>query len=115
MLPIVLNHATVWLISTLPFVNRLRYRMSRVGRGALGRGAFPPQPLAPTRGPVSTSGQYASAQIAAFATANGITRSMGKTGVCWDGLVPVTAVGRANSYRLASPNLDKLASLLGKA
>lgn len=28
--------------------------------------------------------QYASAQIAAFATANGITRSMGRTGVCWD-------------------------------
>jgi putative transposase len=28
--------------------------------------------------------QYASAQITAFATANGITRSMGKTGICWD-------------------------------
>jgi transposase InsO family protein len=28
--------------------------------------------------------QYASAQIAAFAAANGITRSMGKTGICWD-------------------------------
>jgi len=28
--------------------------------------------------------QYASTQIAAFATANGITRSMGRTGVCWD-------------------------------
>jgi putative transposase len=28
--------------------------------------------------------QYASAQIAAFATNNGITRSMGRTGVCWD-------------------------------
>jgi putative transposase len=28
--------------------------------------------------------QYASAQIAAFAAANGITRSMGRTGVCWD-------------------------------
>ncbi len=28
--------------------------------------------------------QYASAQIAAFAAENGITRSMGYTGVCWD-------------------------------
>jgi transposase InsO family protein len=28
--------------------------------------------------------QYAFAQIANFATANGITRSMGRTGVCWD-------------------------------
>jgi putative transposase len=28
--------------------------------------------------------QYASAQIAAFAAENGITRSMGRTGVCWD-------------------------------
>lgn len=28
--------------------------------------------------------QYASAQIAAFATDNGLTRSMGYTGVCWD-------------------------------
>ena len=28
--------------------------------------------------------QYASTQIADFATANGITRSMGRTGVCWD-------------------------------
>jgi putative transposase len=28
--------------------------------------------------------QYASTQIAEFAAANGITRSMGKTGVCWD-------------------------------
>jgi putative transposase len=28
--------------------------------------------------------QYASAQITTFATVNGITRSMGRTGVCWD-------------------------------
>ena len=28
--------------------------------------------------------QYASAQIAVFAAANGLTRSMGYTGVCWD-------------------------------
>jgi transposase InsO family protein len=28
--------------------------------------------------------QYASAQIADFATANGLTQSMGYTGVCWD-------------------------------
>ncbi|WP_354183242.1 IS3 family transposase, partial [Arthrobacter sp. UYP6] len=28
--------------------------------------------------------QYASAQIASFAAANGITRSMGLTGICWD-------------------------------
>jgi transposase InsO family protein len=28
--------------------------------------------------------QYASTQITAFAAANGITRSMGRTGVCWD-------------------------------
>ena len=28
--------------------------------------------------------QYASAQITAFAAANGITRSMGYTGICWD-------------------------------
>ena len=28
--------------------------------------------------------QYASAQITNFATKNGITRSMGRTGVCWD-------------------------------
>jgi putative transposase len=28
--------------------------------------------------------QYASAQITAFAATNGITRSMGRTGVCWD-------------------------------
>lgn len=28
--------------------------------------------------------QYASAQIAEFAAANGITRSMGATGICWD-------------------------------
>ena len=28
--------------------------------------------------------QYASAQITTFAAANGITRSMGRTGVCWD-------------------------------
>ncbi|MBE0011532.1 hypothetical protein DXT87_17420 [Arthrobacter sp. AET 35A] len=28
--------------------------------------------------------QYASTQIAEFAAANGITRSMGLTGICWD-------------------------------
>ena len=28
--------------------------------------------------------QYASDQITAFAAANGITRSMGYTGICWD-------------------------------
>jgi transposase InsO family protein len=28
--------------------------------------------------------QYASGQIARFAATNGITRSMGRTGVCWD-------------------------------
>jgi putative transposase len=28
--------------------------------------------------------QYASAQISSFAAANGITRSMGQTGICWD-------------------------------
>ncbi len=28
--------------------------------------------------------QYASAQITKFATENGITRSMGLTGICWD-------------------------------
>jgi len=28
--------------------------------------------------------QYASAQITAFAAANGLTRSMGLTGICWD-------------------------------
>ena len=28
--------------------------------------------------------QYASAQITAFAAENGITRSMGSTGICWD-------------------------------
>ncbi len=28
--------------------------------------------------------QYASAQITAFAAENGITRSMGLTGICWD-------------------------------
>lgn len=28
--------------------------------------------------------QYASAQITKFAADNGITRSMGRTGVCWD-------------------------------
>jgi putative transposase len=28
--------------------------------------------------------QYASRQIATFAAANGVTRSMGRTGVCWD-------------------------------
>jgi putative transposase len=28
--------------------------------------------------------QYASAQIAVFAAANGLTRSMGYTGICWD-------------------------------
>ena len=31
------------------------------------------------------------------------------------GLVTVTAVGRANSYRLANPQLDRLADLLGSA
>ena len=30
------------------------------------------------------AGQYASAQITAFAAANGLTRSMGYTGICWD-------------------------------
>ena len=29
-------------------------------------------------------GQYASAQITRFAAENGITRSMGLTGICWD-------------------------------
>ena len=28
--------------------------------------------------------QYASAQISSFAAENGITRSMGQTGICWD-------------------------------
>ncbi len=28
--------------------------------------------------------QYASAQITKFAAENGITRSMGRTGICWD-------------------------------
>ena len=31
-----------------------------------------------------TLGQYASEQITTFANANGLTRSMGYTGVCWD-------------------------------
>ena len=30
--------------------------------------------------------QGASAQIAAFASENGLTRSMGYTGVCWDAM-----------------------------
>jgi len=34
--------------------------------------------------PLVESAQYASAQITAFAEANGITRSMGYTGICWD-------------------------------
>ncbi len=34
--------------------------------------------------------QYASTQIADFATANGITRSMGRTGVCWDNAMAET-------------------------
>jgi len=34
--------------------------------------------------PLVESAQYASDQITAFAAANGITRSMGYTGICWD-------------------------------
>lgn len=30
------------------------------------------------------SGQYASEQISVFAASNGVIRSMGRTGVCWD-------------------------------
>ena len=33
--------------------------------------------------------QYAPAQITAFAAANGITRTMGRTGVCWDNAAPL--------------------------
>ncbi len=35
--------------------------------------------------------QYASAQITEFALDNGITRSMGRTGVCWDCEHPLVA------------------------
>ena len=41
-----------------------------------------PQPLDKQKGVRGT--QYASAQITAFAAANGLTRSMGLTGICWD-------------------------------
>jgi putative transposase len=34
--------------------------------------------------PSLETAQYASRQIASFAAVNGITRSMGRTGVCWD-------------------------------
>ena len=49
-------------------VERSNFTVSRMGR-LLG---------------VSRSGFYASAQITAFAAANGLTRSMGYTGICWD-------------------------------
>ena len=32
----------------------------------------------------ATAAQYASAQITALAAVNGIARSMGYTGICWD-------------------------------
>jgi transposase len=41
-----------------------------------------PQPLDKQKGVRGT--QYASAQITAFAAANGLIRSMGYTGICWD-------------------------------
>jgi putative transposase len=34
--------------------------------------------------PADRGTQYASAQISRFAAENGITRSMGQTGICWD-------------------------------
>src|SRR5450631_22159 len=41
-----------------------------------------PQPLDKQKG--VRGPQYASAQITAFASANGLIRSMGLTGICWD-------------------------------
>jgi len=46
------------------------------------RSAWPKSLLDKQKGIRGT--QYASAQIAAFAAGNGITRSMGLTGICWD-------------------------------
>ena len=45
---------------------------------------FPKGSSRPVLRPPVESGQYASAQIARFVGENGITRSMGKTGICWD-------------------------------
>ena len=36
------------------------------------------------RGTQGGLNQYAAAQITTFASTNGITRSMGRTGLCWD-------------------------------
>ncbi|TFC85403.1 hypothetical protein E3O67_11785 [Cryobacterium sp. TMT3-29-2] len=42
------------------------------------------QPIKPVLQTPLESAQYASEQITVFAAQNGITRSMGYTGICWD-------------------------------
>ena len=59
------------------------------------------------RRPVESS-QYASAQITAFAVKNGITRSMGLTGICWDNAMAesfFTTLKTEFYYHLTPPRL----------
>ena len=50
--------------------------------------------------------QYASAQITAFAAANGMTRSLGYTGICWDSAMAESFIAKLKTefyYRRVWP------------
>jgi putative transposase len=60
--------------------------------------------------------QYASVQIAEFAAANGITRSMGLTGICWDNAMAESFFATLKTefyYRRAWPTRARAAQAVG--
>jgi putative transposase len=60
--------------------------------------------------------QYASAQITAFAAAHGITRSMGRTGICWDNAMAESFFATLKTefyYRRVWPTRNRAATEVG--
>ena len=60
--------------------------------------------------------QYASAQITAFAIKNGITRSMGSTGICWDNAMAESFFATLKTefcYRRVWPTRDRATREVG--
>ncbi|WP_277871837.1 integrase core domain-containing protein [Cryobacterium ruanii] len=62
------------------------------------------------------SAQYASEQITAFAVKNGLTRSMGLTGICWDNAMAESFFATLKTefyYRRVWPTRDRATREVG--